>query len=73
MQNELIFQFKHASIGEKSLLWMGFLLGSLNGCIMPFIIAFYGEYTTLLIDRNTPNKTTVTPTIITTWFGGGRP
>ncbi|KAK6625886.1 hypothetical protein RUM43_006185 [Polyplax serrata] len=64
--------FKFASGWEKVYLYIGVTFSVLSGFLLPVIIIFYGEYTTLLIDRNTPNQTTVTPTIITPWFNGGR-
>lgn len=46
-------------------------MGLMAGLCTPVSTIQYGEFTTLLVDRNMVNQTS-TPTIIMKWFGGGK-
>ncbi|XP_003697366.2 multidrug resistance protein homolog 49-like [Apis florea] len=49
----------------------GLIMGTLTGLCIPISTIQYGEFTTLLVDRNMKNHTS-TPTLIMKWFGGGK-
>lgn len=49
----------------------GILMGILIGLCLPIVTIEYGEFSTLLVDRNMENHTS-TPTLILKWFGGGK-
>ena len=49
----------------------GLIMGTLTGLCIPISTIQYGEFTTLLVDRNLENQTS-TPTLILEWFGGGK-
>lgn len=49
----------------------GLIMGTLTGLCIPISTIQYGEFTTLLVDRNMDNQTS-TPTLILKWFGGGK-
>lgn len=53
------------------LVFGGLLMGTLTGLCIPISTIQYGEFTTLLVDRNNENETS-TETIIMEWFGGGK-
>ncbi|KAL2727033.1 multidrug resistance protein 49 isoform X1 [Vespula squamosa] len=63
--------FRFATIGELMLIFGGLIMGILTGLCIPISTIQYGEFTTLLVDRNMPNQTS-TPTLILYWFGGGK-
>ncbi|XP_015603415.1 multidrug resistance protein homolog 49 isoform X2 [Cephus cinctus] len=63
--------FRFATFSELMLLFGGLIMGTLTGLCIPISTIQYGEFTTLLVDRNMENQTS-TPTIIMEWFGGGR-
>ncbi|GLH05846.1 Uncharacterized protein GBIM_11401 [Gryllus bimaculatus] len=63
--------FRYATGCERALVALGLLLGVLTGLGQPVIIILYGEFTTLLVDRNMDNITS-TPTSLLWIFGGGR-
>ncbi|KAG7198448.1 hypothetical protein KM043_005833 [Ampulex compressa] len=63
--------FRFATIGELFLVVIGLMLGAITGLCIPLATIQYGEFTTLLVDRNKGN-TTSTPTLILDWFGGGK-
>lgn len=64
-------QFRFATWGELLLVALGLILGGCVGLGIPCIIIQYGEFSTMLLDRNRKNDTT-TPTTILPWFGGGK-
>ncbi|XP_046818265.1 multidrug resistance protein homolog 49 isoform X1 [Vespa crabro] len=63
--------FRFATIGELMLIFGGLIMGTLTGLCIPISTIQYGEFTTLLVDRNMANQTS-TPTLILYWFGGGK-
>ncbi|KAK7871055.1 hypothetical protein R5R35_007257 [Gryllus longicercus] len=63
--------FRYATGCERALVALGLLLGVFTGLGQPVIIILYGEFTTLLVDRNMDNITS-TPTSLLWIFGGGR-
>ncbi|XP_012280493.1 multidrug resistance protein homolog 49 isoform X1 [Orussus abietinus] len=63
--------FRFATFGELMLVMGGLIMGSLTGLCIPISTIQYGEFTTLLVDRNLENETS-TPTLIMEWFGGGK-
>ncbi|XP_039305776.1 multidrug resistance protein homolog 49 isoform X2 [Solenopsis invicta] len=63
--------FRFATWGELLLVALGLILGGCVGLGIPCIIIQYGEFSTMLLDRNRKNDTT-TPTTILPWFGGGK-
>ncbi|XP_043481652.1 multidrug resistance protein homolog 49-like isoform X1 [Leptopilina heterotoma] len=63
--------FRFATFGELMLVWGGLFMGTLTGLCIPISTIQYGEFTTLLVDRNNENETS-TETIIMEWFGGGK-
>lgn len=67
----LFMQFRFATCGEVTLVISGLVFGCLLGLCMPLSIIMYGEFSSLLVDRNMENHTS-TPTIIMNWFGGGK-
>lgn len=50
---------------------LGLLMGCLIGLCLPIATIEYGEFSTLLVDRNMENHTS-TQTLILKWFGGGK-
>ncbi|XP_076620069.1 multi drug resistance 49 isoform X1 [Colletes latitarsis] len=62
--------FRFATCGELMLIIGGLIMGTLTGLCIPISTIQYGEFTTLLVDRNMENQTS-TPTLILKWFGGG--
>ncbi|XP_017766394.1 PREDICTED: multidrug resistance protein homolog 49 isoform X1 [Eufriesea mexicana] len=63
--------FRFATCGELMLVFGGLIMGTLTGLCIPISTIQYGEFTTLLVDRNMENQTS-TPTLIMKWFGGGK-
>ncbi|XP_012529625.2 multidrug resistance protein homolog 49 isoform X2 [Monomorium pharaonis] len=63
--------FRFATWFELTLIASGIVLGCFVGMCIPAAIIEYGEFSTMLLDRNRENDTT-TPTIILPWFGGGK-
>ncbi|XP_032690180.1 multidrug resistance protein homolog 49 isoform X2 [Odontomachus brunneus] len=63
--------FRFATWGELMLVVAGLFLGCLIGLCLPIATIEYGEFSTLLVDRNMNNHTS-TSTLILEWFGGGR-
>ncbi|XP_016920161.1 multidrug resistance protein homolog 49 isoform X1 [Apis cerana] len=63
--------FRFATCGELMLIFGGLIMGTLTGLCIPISTIQYGEFTTLLVDRNMKNHTS-TPTLIMKWFGGGK-
>ncbi|XP_076760464.1 multi drug resistance 49 isoform X2 [Xylocopa sonorina] len=63
--------FRFATCGELMLVFGGLIMGTLTGLCIPVSTIQYGEFTTLLVDRNMVNQTS-TPTLIMKWFGGGK-
>ncbi|XP_066999280.2 multidrug resistance protein homolog 49 isoform X2 [Anabrus simplex] len=63
--------FRYATCGEIVLVFLGVILSLFTGICFPLIIILYGEFTTLLVDRNMENVTS-TPTVLLALFGGGR-
>nr|XP_003701514.1 PREDICTED: multidrug resistance protein homolog 49 isoform X1 [Megachile rotundata]XP_012136737.1 PREDICTED: multidrug resistance protein homolog 49 isoform X1 [Megachile rotundata]XP_012136738.1 PREDICTED: multidrug resistance protein homolog 49 isoform X1 [Megachile rotundata]XP_012136739.1 PREDICTED: multidrug resistance protein homolog 49 isoform X1 [Megachile rotundata] len=63
--------FRFATCGELMLVVGGLIMGTLTGLCIPISTIQYGEFTTLLVDRNMENQTS-TPTLILKWFGGGK-
>ncbi|KAK2584732.1 hypothetical protein KPH14_007064 [Odynerus spinipes] len=63
--------FRFATCGELMLVFGGLIMGTLTGLCIPVSTIQYGEFTTLLVDRNMKNQTS-TPTLIMEWFGGGK-
>ncbi|XP_068971412.1 multidrug resistance protein homolog 49 isoform X1 [Bombus flavifrons] len=63
--------FRFATCGELMLIFGGLIMGTLTGLCIPISTIQYGEFTTLLVDRNTENQSS-TPTLILKWFGGGK-
>ncbi|CAK9804633.1 Multidrug resistance protein homolog 49 [Anthophora quadrimaculata] len=63
--------FRFATCGELMLIFGGLIMGTLTGLCIPVSTIQYGEFTTLLVDRNMENHTS-TPTLIMKWFGGGK-
>ncbi|XP_015115150.1 multidrug resistance protein homolog 49 isoform X1 [Diachasma alloeum] len=62
--------FRFATLSELMYVLAGLFMGTLTGLCIPISTIQYGEFTTLLVDRNTANQTS-TPTLIMAWFGGG--
>ncbi|XP_011868087.1 PREDICTED: multidrug resistance protein homolog 49 isoform X2 [Vollenhovia emeryi] len=62
--------FRFATWGELTLIFLGLMLGCLVGMCIPVAIIEYGEFSTMLLDRN--RNDTTTPTFILPWFGGGK-
>ncbi|XP_014474963.1 PREDICTED: multidrug resistance protein homolog 49 isoform X2 [Dinoponera quadriceps] len=63
--------FRYATCGELMLVITGLFVGGLVGLCLPIATIQYGEFSTLLVDRNKANHTS-TPTLILKWFGGGK-
>ncbi|XP_015512051.1 multidrug resistance protein homolog 49 isoform X1 [Neodiprion lecontei] len=63
--------FRFATCSELMLVFGGLFMGTLTGLCIPVSTIQYGEFTTLLVDRNMENQTS-TPTLILEWFGGGK-
>lgn len=63
--------FRFATCGELTLIVLGLILGCLVGLCVPVATIQYGEFSTLLVDRNTENHVT-SPTLMMPWFGGGK-
>ncbi|XP_034938105.1 multidrug resistance protein homolog 49-like isoform X2 [Chelonus insularis] len=63
--------FRFATFAELMYVFGGLIMGTLTGLCIPISTIQYGEFTTLLVDRNLANHTS-TPTIIMAWFGGGK-
>ncbi|XP_011684594.1 PREDICTED: multidrug resistance protein homolog 49 isoform X2 [Wasmannia auropunctata] len=63
--------FRFATWGELILVFLGLILGGLDGLCIPIVIIEYGEFSTMLLDRTRENDTS-TPTVILPWFGGGK-
>ncbi|XP_020291871.1 multidrug resistance protein homolog 49 isoform X2 [Pseudomyrmex gracilis] len=63
--------FRFATWGELMLVFIGLILGTITGLCIPVLTIQYGEFSTLLVDRNKKNETS-TPTIIMELFGGGK-
>lgn len=63
--------FRFATFGELMYVLGGLVMGTLTGLCIPISTIQYGEFTTLLVDRNMVNQTS-TPTLIMAWFGGGK-
>ncbi|KAL0111878.1 hypothetical protein PUN28_013228 [Cardiocondyla obscurior] len=63
--------FRFATWGEITMVFSSLILGCLVGLCIPIAIIEYGEFSTMLLDRNRENDTT-TPTIILPLFGGGK-
>ncbi|KAK0086065.1 hypothetical protein PV325_003921 [Microctonus aethiopoides] len=63
--------FRFATFAELMYVLGGLIMGTLTGLCIPVSTIQYGEFTTLLVDRNMENQTS-TPTLILEWFGGGK-
>ncbi|XP_049765078.1 multidrug resistance protein homolog 49-like [Schistocerca cancellata] len=63
--------FQYATCWEQLLMFLGVTLGVITGLCMPAVIVLYGEFTTILVDRNAENITS-SPTTILPLAGGGR-
>ncbi|XP_012236010.1 multidrug resistance protein homolog 49 isoform X2 [Linepithema humile] len=63
--------FRFATWGELILIFASLILASLVGLCIPIATIEYGEFSTLLVDRNIENHTS-TKTIIMELFGGGK-
>lgn len=63
-------QFRFATFAELMYVFGGLIMGTLTGFCIPVSTIQYGEFTTLLVDRNMENQTS-NPTLIMKWFGGG--
>ncbi|XP_072756399.1 multidrug resistance protein homolog 49 isoform X2 [Anoplolepis gracilipes] len=63
--------FRFATWDELILVFLGLILAFFVGLCLPIATVQYGEFSTLLVDRNTENHVT-TPTVIMPWFGGGK-
>ncbi|XP_049836069.1 multidrug resistance protein homolog 49-like [Schistocerca gregaria] len=63
--------FQYATCWELLLMFLGVTLGIITGLCMPAVIVLYGEFTTILVDRNAENITS-SPTTILPLAGGGR-
>uniref|UniRef100_A0A336LJ59 ABC-type xenobiotic transporter n=1 Tax=Culicoides sonorensis TaxID=179676 RepID=A0A336LJ59_CULSO len=64
-----LYQF--ATPFQLILVFIGMISSVLSSLGIPFIIVLYGEFTTILVDRVREVETS-TPTLILSWFGGGR-
>ncbi|XP_011139991.1 multidrug resistance protein homolog 49 isoform X1 [Harpegnathos saltator] len=63
--------FRYATCSELMLVATGLFMAVLVGLCLPIATIEYGEFSTLLVDRNMENHTS-TPTLILRAFGGGR-
>lgn len=63
--------FRYSTTCERVLMVWGLVFGVLSGQGLPLIIILYGEFTTLLVDRNMVNVTS-NPTVLLQIFSGGR-
>ncbi|XP_043290091.1 multidrug resistance protein homolog 49 isoform X2 [Venturia canescens] len=63
--------FRFATFSELMYVFGGLIMGTLTGSCIPVSTIQYGEFTTLLVDRNMENQTS-NPTLIMKWFGGGK-
>ncbi|GLH05440.1 Multidrug resistance protein homolog 65 [Gryllus bimaculatus] len=63
--------FRYATPWERVMVGAGLVFGLVTSIGLPVIIILYGEYTTLLVDRNMENVTS-SRTHVLDLFGGGR-
>ncbi|XP_066999667.2 multidrug resistance protein homolog 49 [Anabrus simplex] len=63
--------FRYSTWQERTLVILGILLAVASGVLMPGFIILYGEFTTLLVERNMENATT-SKTYLLELFGGGK-
>ncbi|XP_001986851.2 multidrug resistance protein homolog 49 [Drosophila grimshawi] len=63
--------FRYSTVGERFLLALSMIVATLASVFIPYFILIYGEFTSLLIDRNVREGTS-SPTFILALFGGGR-
>lgn len=63
--------FRYAEPIERLMVAVGLIFGFFTSVGLPGIIILYGEFTTLLVDRNMENITS-SPTFLLQLFGGGR-
>ncbi|KAH0550179.1 multidrug resistance protein homolog 49-like isoform X1 [Cotesia glomerata] len=63
--------FRFATFGELMYVFAGLFMGTMTGLCIPVANIQYGEFTTLLVDRNMTNQTS-TPTFVMEMFGGGK-
>uniref|UniRef100_A0A1A9X3Q1 ABC-type xenobiotic transporter n=1 Tax=Glossina brevipalpis TaxID=37001 RepID=A0A1A9X3Q1_9MUSC len=68
----IVYQkFRYATVGERFLIFLAIILASLSAVNVPFCVAIYGEFTSLLIDRTVGIGTSST-TFFLPIFGGGK-
>lgn len=70
-------QFQFATKFELFLIFMGVILSCLNAFSLPLVIIIYGEFTTLLVERNyvpldNSTSATTSQTYLLNLFGGGK-
>ncbi|XP_031637889.1 multidrug resistance protein homolog 65-like, partial [Contarinia nasturtii] len=63
--------YRFASRSDLILISIGLFCTLIKSCTFPFLTLIYGEFTTLLVDRNYGSGTS-TPTLVLKWFGGGK-
>uniref|UniRef100_A0A1A9USS9 ABC-type xenobiotic transporter n=1 Tax=Glossina austeni TaxID=7395 RepID=A0A1A9USS9_GLOAU len=63
--------FRYATVAERFLIFLAIILASLSAVNVPFCVAIYGEFTSLLIDR-TVGVGTSSATFFLPIFGGGK-
>ncbi|CAD7078234.1 unnamed protein product [Hermetia illucens] len=63
--------FKFSTIWERILTMVAIVFAAIGAVGLPFAIIAYGEFTTLLVDRTSYNRTS-TKTILLSLFGGGK-
>ncbi|GLH14652.1 Multidrug resistance protein homolog 49 [Gryllus bimaculatus] len=63
--------FRYATGTELAVTALGLLAALASAIIMPAFIVLYGEFSTLLVEREA--NATLSSTLLLDWFGGGRP
>lgn len=64
-------QYRYASRWDLFVIFIGCVCTFLKSLTLPWVIIVYGEFTALMVERNS-EKGTISPTILLKWFGGGR-